>query len=334
MKQPRPIYRVTLGDRDLTDMLAPRLVQLTLTECRGDEADTLDITLDDSDGRLAIPSRGAVLTVSFGWEETGLVPKGKFTVDEVEHSGAPDVLTMRARSASMTKNMGERQEKSWHKTSVGGIVKTIADKHKLLAVVDATLRKISIPHIDQTHESDMAFLTRLAKRYDAVMTVKENRLLFLPIGAGVTASGQPLPVVTIERSTGDQHRYHVAERENYEGVRAYWHSGAKGKRKQVLVGGEMNRNIKTLPEQYVTEAEARAAATSELKRINRGQATLNYSLAMGRPEIRPELSVKVTGFKPEIDGADWLVARVTHTISDGGLLTSLELERGGAPANK
>jgi len=32
-----------------------------------------------------------------------VIDKGSFTVDEVEHAGAPDVLTIRARSASMTK---------------------------------------------------------------------------------------------------------------------------------------------------------------------------------------------------------------------------------------
>ena len=80
--------------------------------------------------------------------------------------------------------------------------------------------------------------------------------------------------------------------------------------------------------------EARAAARSELQRIERGQATMGYTLAQGRPEIRPELTVNVRGFKAEIDGTDWLVVRATHTISDGGLQTSLELERGGTPTAK
>lgn len=334
MQQPTPDFSITLDGQSLSTKIAPRLISLTISESRADEADQLDLVLDDSDGRLALPKKGAVLAVSMGWAGQALVDKGTFTVDEVEHSGAPDTITVRARSASMTKNMGERQEKSWHGQTLGAIVKAIAGKHKLKPTVADALGKIAIPHIDQTHESDMAFLTRLAKRYDAVMTVKESRLLFLPIGAGVTSSGKPLPVVTLERSKGDQHRYNVADREQYEGVRAYWHNGKKGKRRTVYVGGETVRGLKTLPEIYATEGEARAAAKSELQRIERGQATMGYSLALGRPEIRPELTVNVRGFKPEIDGTDWLVSRATHTISDGGLQTSLELERGGTPAAK
>lgn len=326
MRQPTPDFVVTLDGKDLSSKLAPRLISLTITECRSDEADMLDIMLNDSDGMLALPTRGAVLAVSMGWAGQQLVDKGTFTVDEVEHSGSPDILTLRARSASMSRNMGAREEKSWHGQTIGAIVRAIAAKHSLKPTVGTELGKIAIPHIDQTHESDMAFLTRLAKRYDAVMTVKEGNLLFLPIGKGETASGKKLPTISITRKDGDQHRYHVADRENYEGVRAWWHDGKKGKRKQVMAGGETNRNIKTLPETYATEAEAKAAATAEYKRVKRGQALMGYTLALGRPEIRPELQVSVIGFKPQIDATTWLVQRASHTISEGGLTTSLELE--------
>jgi uncharacterized protein len=326
MKQPTPDFRVTLNGRDLTSSIEPRLQSLSISECRAEEADMLDMVLNDSDGRLDIPKRGAVLSVSIGWADTGLVNKGTFTVDEVEHSGAPDIITVRARSASMTKSMGERQEKSWHDQTLGSIVRTIAGKHRLRPVITPALASIAIAHIDQTHESDMSFLTRLAKRYDAVMNVKEGNLLFMPIGQGRTFSGQPFKVLNITRKSGDQHRYHIAERENYEGVRAYYHSSGKAKREDVVVGGEDNKNIKVLPETYPTEAEARAAATAEFNRVQRGQATMNYTLALGIPEIFPELPVNVSGFKPEIDATAWLVKKVTHSLADAGLTTSLELE--------
>lgn len=326
MKNTAPDFRITLDGKDLTSALEPRLQSLTVTECRGDEADTLDLTLDDHDGRLAIPRRGALLSVAIGWSGSSLTNKGTFTVDEIEAGGAPDYITIRARSASMTKGMGERQEKSWHGQTIGAIVGVIAGKHKLKPAVAAALGKIAIPHIDQTHESDMSFLSRLAKRYDAVMTVKDSRLLFMPIGQGRTSSGQALTVLEIERKSGDQHRYHVAERENYAGVKAFWHSTGKAKRKSLQVGGETNHNIKVLPEVYPTEGEARSAAESELRRTQRGQATMDYTLALGRPEIYPELPVTVTGFKPEIDETPWLVRRARHSISDAGLVTNLELE--------
>lgn len=61
--------------------------------------------------------------------------------------------------------------------------------------------------------------------------------------------------------------------------------------------------------------------------MDRGTAQLSYRLAGGRADIYPEQTVNVSGFKPEIDGTDWLEAKATHTIdASGGFITALELE--------
>ncbi|MFM0302923.1 phage late control D family protein [Paraburkholderia sediminicola] len=326
MKQPTPDYHITLDGRDLTSRIAPRLISLSLSESRSDDADTLNLTLNDYDGKLAIPPRGAVLRASIGWTDTGLVDKGAFTVNEVEHSGSPDQLVIQARSASMTKGLGERQEKSWHGLTIGDIVRAIAGKHSLKPAIADALSKIAISHIDQTHESDMSFLTRLAKRYDAVMNVKDSNLLFMPIGHGTSVSGKPLTSIELTRQNGDKHRYHVSERENYAAVRAHYHASGRAKRKSVVVGGEDNHNTKVLPETYADEATARAAATAEFNRTKRSQATMSYTLSMGRPDLYPEIPVYLNGFKPDIDALSWLAKKVTHDISDGGYETVLELE--------
>ena len=107
MKQPTPIYQITLNGKDLTSKISPRLNHLSLDESRSDEADTLMLSLDDADGKLVLPKRGEVVRVAFGWSDTGLVDKGSFTINEIEHAGTPDMLTIQARSASMTKGLGE-----------------------------------------------------------------------------------------------------------------------------------------------------------------------------------------------------------------------------------
>ena len=226
----------------------------------------------------------------------------------------------------MTDAMHERHEKSWHNQTLGAIVRTIAGQHGLKAVIADVLATVKIAHIDQTHESDMSFLTRLAKRYDAVMNVKDQRLLFMPIGSGATASGKPLPWISLTRANGDQHRYHIAQRESYTAVHAYWYSNALGKRQSVVVGGDNNKNMKVLPEEYANEADARAAAEAEYARTQRGQATLSYTLARGRADLFPESPVDVSGFKPEIDQTPWIVKSNTHTIGEDGFKTALELE--------
>lgn len=156
--------------------------------------------------------------------------------------------------------------------------------------------------------------------------MRDSNLLFTPIGTGKTVSGKTLDVLHLTRKDGDQHRYHIAQRETYAAVRAYWHSNDKAKRQSVIVGGQDNKNVKVLPEEYATESEARAAAQAEYARTQRSQATMAYTLALGRAELFPELPVTVAGFKLEIDATPWLVKKVTHTIGDGGFTSSLELE--------
>ncbi|HEY5804872.1 MAG TPA: phage late control D family protein [Lysobacter sp.] len=322
---PIPAWRVELDGKDLTDRIRPRLLELTLTEARGGEADQLDLQIHDHDGRMALPKRGVKLSVAIGWQDGGLIDKGTFRVDEVEHSGSPDIITVRARSADLTHPMRTRRERSWHDVTLGAVVRNLAGEHGLQARIAPALASVAIAHLDQTGESDVHLLSRLGQRYDAVATVKSGALLFMPIGSGTTASGAPLPGASIARASGDQHRYSLADRDTYSGVRAYWNHKPGANRKSVLVGD--SGNAKRLRDTFNSEAEARDHARSEWNRVQRGAATLSYTLALGRADLYPEQKLRVSGFKPEIDDNAWLIAKTIHTITGGGGFTTvLELE--------
>lgn len=321
-----PAWRVVLDGQDLTSRIAPRLLELTLTEAKGGEADELNLRIHDHDGRMALPKKGVTLSVAIGLQGEGLVDKGTFTVDEVEHSGSPDVISVRARSAALATPMRSRKERSWHATTLGAIVREIAGEHGLQAKVAPALAGIAIQHLDQAGESDVHLLNRLGKEHDAVATVKAGALLFMPIGQGTSAGGTALPRAKILRSDGDQHRYASADRESkYSGVRAYWNDRKGARRQSVLVGKDDNE--KRLQRTFASEAEARRAASAEWNRVQRSAATMSYTLALGRADLYPEQRVDLAGFKPEIDSTPWLVAKVTHTITGGaGFTTALELE--------
>lgn len=317
-------YRINVDGRDITAQVDPRLISLTLTECRGGEADQLELVLDDADAQLELPPKGAVITVQIGWRGQALADKGSFVVDEIEHSGAPDQLHIRARSADMIDALKVRAEKSWHQTTVGEILDEVAKQHGLTPCVEGKLALQAIDHIDQTHESDLNFVTRLARRYDAVATVKKGRLLFLPINGTTSSTGESLAAVKISRADGDNHRFHTADREAYSGVRAYWHDTGKAQRRGVLVG--VSGNAKRLRDTYANEQDALAAAKAEWQRIQRGAATLELTLALGRPELMPQTPVRVTGFKPAINAIPWLTLKTAHSLSESGLTTRVEFE--------
>ena len=330
---PAPDYRLVVDGKDISAKVQPRLISLTLTEGRENNADQLDIELDDSDGQLAIPRKEAVIELAIGWRGQQLVDKGSFVVDEAEHSGAPDRITIRARSADMGGEIRTRQEKSWHSTTLGDVLGELAKRNGLTHKVDAVLAAIQIAHIDQTNESDMHFLTRLARQHDAVATVKKKHLLFLPINGTKTSQGASLPTIHITRADGDGHRWASSTRDAFEGVKAFWSDRVNGSRKFVMAGKD-GSNLKTLKETYPSKEDALEAAKAELQRLERGHATFELTLAIGRPEVMPQSPVQVQGFKPEIDGEGWLVKEVVHSLGDGGLTSKLQMERGiSADAN-
>ncbi|WP_086873366.1 phage late control D family protein [Kosakonia pseudosacchari] len=355
-----PAFMLKIDSKDITGNISDRLISLTMTDNRGFEADQLDIELNDADGRVVLPVRGAVLTLFLGWKGSALIGKGSFTVDEVEHRGAPDTVTIRARSADFRGSLNSRREESWHDKTLGMIVETIATRNKLTAAVAPELAKIVIPHIDQSQESDAKFLTRLADRNGGEVSVKAGKLLFLKPGNAVSASGKPIPQVTIIRSDGDRHQFAIADRGAYTGVTAQWlhtkepkpkkvkvkrkpkeqhlralqHPKAKAKKKEAKVpearegeymAGEAD-NVFALTTVYSTKAQAMRAAKAKWDKLQRGVAEFSISLAVGRADLYPETPVKVSGFKSIIDEQAWIVTKVTHALSNNGYTTALELE--------
>jgi len=322
---PVPAYRLTVDGLDIAQLISPRLMSLELTDNRGVEADQLSITLSDHDGLLTIPPKGAVLRLWLGWSDTGLVDKGTYTVDETEHSGAPDVLSIRARSADLRKGLKTKRERSWSNTTLGDVLGDIAIGNGLTATIAGALDGLPILQLDQANESDANLISRLGEEFDAVASVKAGCLLCLPAGGGKTASGMDLPHIVLTREDGDQHRYLQADRDSYDGVRAYYYDVNSAKKQEAIAGG--GDNLKDLRHTYSDQQSALRAARAEFRRLQRGSATLSYTLAMGRPDLIPELTYTLQGVKEEIDEIIWYGGNVQHSLSaDGGYTVSLELE--------
>lgn len=322
---PVPAFRLTVDGLDIAQKISPRLMSLELTDNRGVEADQLSITLSDHDGLLVIPPKGAVLRLWLGWSDTGLVDKGTYTVDETEHSGAPDVLSIRARSADLRKGLKTKRERSWSNTTLGDVLGDIAVGNGLTATIAGALDGLPILQLDQANESDANLISRLGEEFDAVASVKAGCLLCMPAGGGKTASGLDLPHITLTRADGDQHRYLQADRDSYDGVRAYFYDVNSAKKQAAVAGG--GENLKDLRHTYSDRASALRAARGEFRRLQRGSATLSYTLAIGRPDLIPELTYTLQGVKAEIDEIIWYGGNVQHSLTaDGGYTMSLELE--------
>ncbi|MCS5883474.1 phage late control D family protein [Klebsiella pneumoniae subsp. pneumoniae] len=340
-----PALNVLMGGKALT-VLDDKLISLELTDNRGFNADELTISVDDSQGDIALPPRGAELSVSLGWQGEPLIYKGIYIVDEVSHSGPPDRIDITARSADFRDEFNVKREVSWHDVTVERIVSAIAHRYKLKPIISEQLMNAEIDHADQTQESDMSFLTRMAdilgghrhgkKWVPAVYPARRRGQRERQGAAGVRHHAQ---------QRGSTLFPHCRPRRLYRRTGVLAGSGLRQKRKVTVrkrkkttekkprsssregdyIAGE-DGNVFVLRTTYSSEIAAQRAAAAKWQQLQRGAAEFNLTLAYGRADLYPEMHGTVTGFKEAIDNQDWIIAKATHTIDDGGFKTQLELE--------
>ena len=361
-----PVAKLSINGKPFNTDALSRIISISLTDKSGFEADELTVSLSDHDGKLALPPKSAEITIALGYIETGIVDKGSYKITEVSWSGAPDTLHITAQSADTSDRFSEAKEKSWHKTSLKEIIESIAAANGYTPIIGKAYQDEKIDHIDQSNESDAAFLSRLAERYDAIATVKHGRLLFVSSGAATTASGQPLPTIRITRNSGDQYAFRYSNTESYNAVRAYYIDKQTGKKHEVVITEDnydpvkktvtttkkyktkrkdgkthktttkevteikqadtTGKKIKTLRHTYQSPKTAATGARSAYKKLKRGTMEFDISLAIGRPDVAPESPVTLQGFKPEIDAEKWVGKETVHTLDSNGLTTAVKLQ--------
>ena len=324
---PQAIYRLLVDGVDIGTKFQDRLISLTITDNRGMESDALEVTLSDHDGLLNLPPKDAVIQAWIGWSNTGLVYKGLYKVKEVEHSGAPDILTIRASSADLKSGLKQKKERSFSNVTLEAVLQAIAFQHELDLSVHQSLAKHQIINLIQ-NESDANLLTRLADEHDAMASIKNGKLLFMPKGASQTISGQDLPTYLITRDKGDSHRYSNTDGgDEITAVRAFYYDAVQGKKLEVVYGDASNQNIKELRHIHQDKQSATLVAKAKLTDLKRTSLTFSYNLAYGNPDLIPEMTFLFDGLKEQIDEIYWLGTRITHSIdASNGFTTALELE--------
>lgn len=317
----RPDFRLTVGDDDRSAVIRSRLLRIVVTDNSGEDADTVEIVLDDAGNDIEAPKRGVVLGVSLGYADGALSYLGRFTVDETEPEGPPDILTIRGKAADMRAGLKAQQTRAWHDTTIGVIVAKIATDHGLTPAVASELASTAIAHIDQANESDMHFLTRLGRLHGAVAAPKDGRLVFAPATTGLSVSGQALPGVVLDRARGDLTRWRQvsADREDHGSVRARWRDASAGRTRFVTAGsGDPKKTLRNI---HPTQAAAKAAAEAELAKSMRAQNGVELTIP-GRAEIMAQTPFTVRGLREELSG-DWIAETVEHAADfEGGGFTS------------
>lgn len=334
----RPDFKLLANSADITATVQDRLISLRFTDEAGMESDVLEIRLEDADPLrpIQLPPTGGELELFLGYD--GAAQRmGLFVVDDIELSGWPGEMTIRARAAPFEKSKGGKvnlqtqKTRSWAKgTKLGDVVQKIAKEHGMEAAVAKSLASITLPHLDQSDESDIHFLVRVAKRYDAVVKPAGGKLVLAKRGETKSASGQQLPAVTLEPGDVSSFRVTIGKRENAGLVVASWHVPKTAKRHLVKVGS--GEPVTRLRMQYSSKDMALAAANAELDRRKRGEVKLSLTLP-GRTDLAAEAPLTLGGFRDGVAG-EWIITRVEHSLDNQGYVCTVEAETPNASGQK
>ena len=317
-----PAFRIVADDIDITRKIADRLIAIEVTDEAGLASDAVEIVLDDRDGLVALPEIGSELAVWLGYEETGLTFMGRYRIDEVALDAPPSRMTVSASAIDTGSRLKEHKTRAWEDVTLGDIVRTVAGEHGLTPRIPEQLAQTDYPHIDQTSESDLHFLTRLGRDHGAIAAVKDSNLVFARRGEGRSIGGKAMPARTLTPKDVASWRMTFAERGRFKSVIAMWHS-VEGAQKETLTAGE-GTPVFRLMHVYSSKSNARRAAAAKLASLLRSADGGDIALD-GDPSLVAESRVILEGFREGVSG-EWSVTKAMHRLSDGGFVSTLDLE--------
>lgn len=322
----KPAYRIIADGVDITALINDRLLLIRTIDKPGSSSDDFELRIDDRDSAVGLPRRGARVEVYLGYEGEKLALIGKYTVDEIEVSGPPDTLVIRSKSSDTRSSAKTTRSGSWEGVSLASIVSDVAARNGWQP--ECTVQTV-VPRADQLSESDLSFITRLAKQHDCTAKVADGKLIVMPRQGGVTASGKALSVVVIRRSDVSRWQFRLGDDNVKKAVKTAY---ADKKGNLVTVQLDNDDSIDGLPPIHTdrhihpNKSAAEAAAKARLAGFNRSTAGVRLEMP-GRTDLFAEREIDAQGFKLGLDGT-YLVDSVEQVFTQAGWSTTVECNGG------
>ncbi len=321
-----PRAEIKVNGRPVASIFNERLISVTIVDKEGVTSDTISCELDDGSPFAAIPRKGDTITAMIGYAETGLADFGSYTAEDPEVRCLPYGMTVNGKGANFRDKIKERKKRHWDNKSVKDIVSEIAGDNSLIPTIDDEVGAHVYEWFGQQDESDIHVVERLARRHNALFSIKNGRLIFAAKGTGTSPSGSALtPVIaTPDNILFGSCRTVFAHRNQFNKVKAR----AQDRNKAELIEVEAESDSEgtaeyTLPEPYADEAEATQAAKSKAKDLK--SETIQTSVSVfGDPTIRAGAPFRYQGVRPELDGIDFIIVTATHRLSKSGYTVDIE----------
>lgn len=341
MKTPQPKFTITYNGTNITADVSKYYISCTYTDKVEGESDEIAIELDDTDGLWRgswYPDKGATLTLEIEFNGQKL-KAGTFQVDEIEQSGPPHTVNIKALAAGIQKALRTKTSKAYDKTTLRGLAQFIASKYGM--TVEGEIEAINIERVTQHREKDLAFLRKVGLEYGYIFSVRDKKLIFttqekLEKGSEVT---------TIDLTELISYSLRDKAVEVYKDATVKYKDPKTNTVVQGKVGVDEIANKDGVGFNYITSGDtaashvraenaqqAKAKARALLYRKNTKQNEGRIELP-GNPLLVAGINFMLTGLG--VLSGKYHVTQSTHRITkDGGYITELEVKRVGGAKDK
>lgn len=335
---PEPVFVLRYNLKDITHDITAYATSITFTDKLSGESDELEVELEDSEQRWRdawYPGMGDTLALQLGFQGKPLTDCGGFSIDEIELSGPPDSVSIRGRSAPVTRAMRTKSNRGFENTTLAAIAGRIARKHKLK--LEGQIEPLTLERITQYGESDLAFLKRLANDYGYMVKVTPQKLIFSHLGklrdAPVIRTITPQEVsrwtlrdTLHEVYKGVKNKHQNSQTRTLVTFNADNTTTMRTEKKSSSSGMSTSSDIINTSDRVQNDEEARAKGKAKLDRKNEYKHAGTLSLE-GDLSLRAGASVMLSGFGKS-DGK-WLIISARHSLArSSGLTTDIDIARG------
>lgn len=327
VKVKQPGWVLEYEGKDITKDVSPYILNITYSDVLKGEADHLDIRLEDRNHQWKNgwwPQKGDNVRLAIGYKNESLVNCGVFQVDEVELSGAPDTVNLRALSAGVKEALRTRNTAAYENKTLQEIAEEIAGKHGLTLTGEVSEEKAKRRprRITQRNEHDLTFLRRLGESEGVIFTVKDEQLVWHDISLLDTAG----IMMTINRLL-DTSSYRFRSKTDlvYKACEVRYHDPQT---KKVITHTQQADGVTTgdvlkLYDRCESKADAIVKAKAALRNKNGAQVEGSISLP-GTPLLAAGGNVALVGFGV-LDGI-YQIIKARHTMSRGsGYKTDIDI---------
>jgi len=323
-----PAYEVVINGKNVTDDISMFVSQVEYSDRIEEASDEVSLVIDDIAGLWQsdwYPQQGDSLSLKIGYPGN-MLDCGDFEIDEIELTGQPDVLTVKAIAAAITTSLRTRKSRAFEKQTLKDIAQFVADKHGLTLMGDTSrLANIEIGRKTQDNESDLSFLASVARKFGIIFSVRGDQLIFLnpeeleKSDSIASFKRYQLSRYSFKDKTSDTYEAATVSRRDVKtNTVVDWRldsSGDPTKMDEVVVD-----------ERVENASQAEALAGGAIRESNKDKLTGSFSTD-GNILLVAGANLELEGFGAF--SGKWTIKESTHRISvDSGYTTEVSIRKG------